>query len=102
MGEIGLRAIVNVGLQHLPLTLLVTDSLAPGANLVTGLAKWFLFLPAESSLHLFAIRLSLRFALFLCLGLLICWLGQKLHASQRKMKVLSAGAPRLPPRRPRT
>lgn len=63
------------------------------ALLVTGLAKWFLFLHAESSLHLFAIRLLLRFALFLCLGLLICWLGQKLHASQRKMKVLSGLLP---------
>ncbi|MGA2581513.1 MAG: DUF4118 domain-containing protein [Bryobacteraceae bacterium] len=63
------------------------------ALLVTGLAKWFLFLAAESSLHLFAIGLLLRFALFICLGLLICWLGQKLHASQRKMKVLSGLLP---------
>jgi K+-sensing histidine kinase KdpD len=63
------------------------------ALLVTGLAKLFLFLPAESSLHLSDFRLLLRFGLFLCLGLLICWLGQKLHASRRKLRVLSGLLP---------
>lgn len=55
------------------------------ALLLTGAAKWFLFPPQESSL--------LRFALFLCLGLLICWLGQKLHASDRKLRLLSGMLP---------
>lgn len=60
---------------------------------VTGLAKLFLFLPAESSLHLGDIRLLIRFAFFLCLGVLICWLGLKLHASQRNVRVLSGLLP---------
>jgi K+-sensing histidine kinase KdpD len=63
------------------------------ALLVTGLAKLILFLPAESSLHLSDVRLLLRFGLFLSLGLLICWLGQKLHASRRKLRVLSGLLP---------
>ena len=63
------------------------------ALLLTGLAKLFLFLPEESSLHLSDLRLLLRFALFLCLGLLICWLGQKLHASQHRVRVLSGLLP---------
>jgi K+-sensing histidine kinase KdpD len=63
------------------------------ALLVTGAAKLFLFLPLESSLHLSDARLLIRFGLFVCLGLLICWLGQKLHASRRKLRVLSGLLP---------
>jgi len=63
------------------------------ALLLTGLAKLFLFLPEESSLHFSDIRLLLRLALFLCLGLLICWLGQKLHDSQRRVRFLSGLLP---------
>ncbi|MGO4884571.1 MAG: DUF4118 domain-containing protein [Bryobacteraceae bacterium] len=63
------------------------------ALLVTGLAKLLLFLPRESSLHLSDIRLLVRFGFFLVLGLLICWLGQKLHASQRKLRVMSGLLP---------
>jgi len=63
------------------------------ALLVTSAAKLFLFLPGESSLHLSDLRLLVRFGLFLCLGLLICWLGQKLHASQRRVRVLSGLLP---------
>ena len=60
---------------------------------VTGLAKLLFFLPEESSLNLSDIRLLVRFAFFLCIGLLICWLGQKLHASQRRVRVLSGLLP---------
>ena len=42
---------------------------------ITSLAKLFLFLPRESSLHLSDMRLVVRLGAFLCLGLLICWLG---------------------------
>ena len=63
------------------------------ALLVTASAKWFVFLPAESSLHLFGIGLLLRFGLFVCLGLLICWLGQKMHASRREVRLLSGLLP---------
>jgi len=63
------------------------------ALLVTGVLKLFLFLPRESSLHLSDVRLLIRFGLFLCLGILICWLGQKLHASQKKVRVLSGLLP---------
>lgn len=67
---------------------------AGGAALVViGLAKLFLFLPAESSLHLSDVRLLVRFVFFLCLGLLICWLGQKLDASRRRLRVLSGLLP---------
>jgi hypothetical protein len=60
---------------------------------ITGAAKLFLFLPQKSSLHLSDARLLVRFGLFVCLGLLICRLGQKLHASQRKVRVLSGLLP---------
>lgn len=60
---------------------------------ITSLAKLFLFLPRESSLHLSDMRLVVRLGAFLCLGLLICWLGQKLHASQRRVRVLSGLLP---------
>ena len=63
------------------------------ALLVTASAKWVVFLPAESSLHLFGIGLLLRFGLFVCLGLLICWLGQKMHASRREVRLLSGLLP---------
>jgi K+-sensing histidine kinase KdpD len=63
------------------------------ALLVSGLAKLFWFLPAESSLHLSDARLLLRFGLFLALGLLICWLGQKLHSSRQRLRVLSGLLP---------
>jgi K+-sensing histidine kinase KdpD len=63
------------------------------ALLVACLAKLFFFLPKESSLHLSDTRLLVRFGCFLCLGLLICWLGQKMHASQRKVRVLSGLLP---------
>jgi len=54
------------------------------ALLVSSLAKLFLFLPQEG---------LLRFGLFLCLGLLICWLGQKMHASRREVRLLSGLLP---------
>ncbi len=60
---------------------------------VTSAAKLFLFLPQESSLHIADVRLLIRFGFFLCLGLLICWLGQKLQASQKKVRVLSGLLP---------
>jgi len=63
------------------------------ALLVAGVAKWFMFLPAPHSLTSADARILVRFALFLCLGLLICWLGQKLHASQRNVKLLSGLLP---------
>lgn len=62
------------------------------ALLVGGLAKLFLFLPQEG-MHFADSRLLARLALFLCLGLLICWLGQKLHASQQRVRVLSGLLP---------
>jgi K+-sensing histidine kinase KdpD len=103
--------LLSVALQKLLAPLLGTDSYqlllsavavaamyagvraGESALLVTGLAKLFLFLPDESSLHLSDLRLLLRFGLFLCLGLLICWLGQKLQASRRKLKVLTGLLP---------
>ena len=63
------------------------------ALIVTGLAKLFVFLPEESALHLSDFRLLIRFGLFVCLGLLICWLGVKLQASRRKLRVLSGLLP---------
>ncbi len=60
---------------------------------VTALAKWFLFLPRESALRTTDLRALARFLLFLSLGVLICWLGQKLHASDRKLSVLSGLLP---------
>lgn len=63
------------------------------ALLVTALAKWFVFFPAEGSLHLFGVGPLLRFGLFVCLGLLICWLGQKMHASRREVRLLSGLLP---------
>lgn len=64
-----------------------------GALFLTSAIKLFIFLPQESSLHLSDLRLLVRFGLFLCLGLLICWLGVKLQASQRKVRVLSGLLP---------
>ncbi|HXM39900.1 MAG TPA: hypothetical protein VN924_01530 [Bryobacteraceae bacterium] len=63
------------------------------ALLVTGSAKLLLFLPEESSPHLSDVGLPIRFGLFICLGLLICWLGQKLHVSRRKLRVLTGMLP---------
>jgi K+-sensing histidine kinase KdpD len=63
------------------------------ALLLTCLAKWFLFLPAEHTLRLFGAAPLLRFGLFLSLGLLICWLGQKMHASRRQVRLLSGLLP---------
>jgi hypothetical protein len=54
---------------------------------MTAISKWFLFLPPAD------VRTVARFALFVALGLLICWLGQKLHASDRKAKVLTGLLP---------
>jgi hypothetical protein len=55
---------------------------------VASAGKWFLFLEHHEDPRTLA-----RFALFLFLGLLICWLGQKLDASQRKVKLLSGMLP---------
>ena len=63
------------------------------ALLVASLAKWFLFLPTPHSFGAADVRTLVRFALFLCLGLLICGLGQKLDASHRKLKLLSGLLP---------
>jgi K+-sensing histidine kinase KdpD len=63
------------------------------ALLVAGLAKWFLFLPAPHDLSSADPRPLVRLVMFLCLGLLICWLGQKLHASRRRLKLLSGLLP---------
>jgi len=63
------------------------------ALLVTGLAKWFLFLPVVNSFRFEDLKTVARFALFLCLGLLICWLGHRLHASDRKLRLLSGLLP---------
>jgi len=63
------------------------------ALLVAGAGKWFLFLRPEHPLQVADWRIVVRFLLFLCLGLLICWLGQKLHASNRKLKVLAGMLP---------
>jgi K+-sensing histidine kinase KdpD len=63
------------------------------ALLVAGVGKWFLFLRPEGPVQMEDWRIAVRFLLFLCLGLLICWLGQKLHASNRKLKVLAGMLP---------
>jgi hypothetical protein len=63
------------------------------ALLLTCLAKWSLFPPTEISLRLFGFAPLLRFGLFLSLGLLICWLGQKMHASRRQVRLLSGLLP---------
>jgi len=63
------------------------------ALLVTAVAKWFLFLRPEHPFQAADFGTDMRFALFLVLGLLICWLGQKLHASYRKLKVLTGFLP---------
>ncbi len=60
---------------------------------LAGAFKLLVFLPRESSLHLYDARLLIRFALFLCLGLLICLLGLKLQQSQKKVRVLSGLLP---------
>ena len=103
--------VLSVGLQKLLAPLVAPDSYqlllgavaigvmyagvwaGASALLVTALAKCFLFFPAESSLHLFSTTLLLRFGLFVCLGLLICWLGQKMHASRREVRLLSGLLP---------
>jgi K+-sensing histidine kinase KdpD len=63
------------------------------ALLLTGLAKWFLFLPVVNSFRFQDLQTVARFVLFLCLGLLICWLGQRLHASDRRLRLLSGLLP---------
>lgn len=63
------------------------------ALLVAGVGKWFLFLQPEHPLQPPDFRIVVRFVLFLVLGLLICWLGQKFHASDRSVKVLTGLLP---------
>ncbi|HTQ55391.1 MAG TPA: hypothetical protein VMI94_13075 [Bryobacteraceae bacterium] len=55
---------------------------------VASAGKWFLFLEHHEDPRTLA-----RFALFVFLGMLICWLGQKLDASNRRLKVLSGLLP---------
>ena len=55
---------------------------------VASAGKWYLFLEHHEDPRTLA-----RFGLFLFLGLLICWLGQKLDASRRKVKLLTGMLP---------
>ncbi len=63
------------------------------ALLVAAVCKWFLFLPPVRSFTQGDLKTLVRFSLFLALGLLICWLGQKLHASDRRLKLLGGMLP---------
>lgn len=58
------------------------------ALLVTAAAQWLFFLPVLNTFQSQERPSVARFVLFLTLGLLICGLGWRWHASEQKLKLL--------------